>query len=86
MDMLAATAPGQPMPQYQPVMIQPAAPAPKAPSTVQYIYATLHLAVVIFFVVMVYRFVRATERISDKIDQGIVVRKEDLSDKADTPA
>ena len=77
MDILAAAAPGQPMPQYQNVAVQPSAPAPRGPSTLGVIYATLHLAVVIFFVVMVYRFVVATEKIADKIDKGVGIRKED---------
>ena len=87
MNILAATTPSQPMPaqpspyqqmpQYQPVMVQPSAPAQKGPSTIGIIYATLNLAAVVFIVVMVYRFVVAWERIADKIDKGIVVRKED---------
>ena len=43
----------------------------------QVAFTTLFWVAVIFIVVMFYRFVRAIERISDKIDKGIVVRKED---------
>jgi hypothetical protein len=69
--------PMQPTPQYQPVILQPSAPAPKGPSTMQVAFTTFFWVIVIFVVVMFYRFVRAAERIADKIDKVAVIRKED---------
>jgi hypothetical protein len=34
-------------------------------------------AVYVFLIVMSYRFVRAAERIADRMEKGIVIRKED---------
>ena len=79
MDILAAAAPVQPMPQYQNVTVQPSAPPPKGRATMQLVWTTINLAIAVFFVVMFYRFVRATEKIADKMDKGIVVRKEDAT-------
>ncbi len=37
----------------------------------------LLVAVYVFLIVMFYRLVRAVEKISDNIEKGIIIRKED---------
>jgi len=41
------------------------------------VFVVIYLFFIIFFVVMTYKFVRAAERIADRVEKGIVIRKED---------
>jgi hypothetical protein len=43
------------------------------------IIGLLVTAVYVFFIVMFYRLVRAVEKISDNIEKGIVIKKEDAT-------
>jgi len=44
---------------------------------VQLLLAIIYLAVIVFVLVMIYRLVRATEKIAAKLENGITVNKED---------
>jgi hypothetical protein len=94
MNLLAAvaTAPAQPAPAYNPYQnqnqpyqnttIQPDKPAPKASlfaKTLVYGNLMFNYIVVIFIVVMVFRFIRAFEKIASSLDKGIVVKKDDTT-------
>jgi len=89
MQLLAATAPAQPSPfqqapiqqapQYQPTTMQPDRPVSRPSALAKVINNTLfffNIAVIIFFVVMAYRFVRATEKIAESV-KGNAGRKEE---------
>jgi hypothetical protein len=85
---LLAAAPTQPAPaqqmpaqSYQNTMVQPSAPPPKGLKTavVPLILSVINLAVIIIVVVMIYRFVRATEKIADSVQKGIIIRKNDTT-------
>jgi hypothetical protein len=68
--------------QYQNTTMQPDRPVYRPSLTARAIsYGVLigYFCLLIFIVVMSYRFVRATEKIADKIEKGIVVRKEDTT-------
>ena len=86
----AATAPAQPAPAYNPAYqqnqgyqnttIQPDKPAPKASlATKALVIGNLmfNYIVVIFIVVLVFRFVWAFEKIAKSMEKGIVIRKDD---------
>jgi uncharacterized membrane protein len=87
MNILAAaapvqSAPAQTMQGYQNTTIQPDRPAPK-PSfkakVFSYSFLLGYIAVVIFVILMIYRFVRAFEKIANSMDKGIIIRKEDTT-------
>jgi hypothetical protein len=66
--------------QYQSTMQQPSAPVYRpslAAKAVSWGFLLGYICLLIFMVVMVYRFVKATEKIADKMEKGIIVRKED---------
>lgn len=44
-----------------------------------YGYLLFNVAVVVFVIVMVYRFVKAFEKIAGSLDKGIVIRKDDTT-------
>jgi hypothetical protein len=94
MNLLAAAAPTQPAPAYQQnpgyqgqgyqnTTQQPDRPAPQPPSIKAkifgYGYFLFNIAVVVFVIVMVYRFVKAFEKIAGSLDKGIVIRKDDTT-------
>ena len=88
MDIIAAATqtqqsmPYQSAPAYQNTTVQPDRPAPKpslAAKAFGYGYLIGYLAVVIFVVFMIYRFVKATEKIADKLEKGIVIKKDDTT-------
>jgi hypothetical protein len=68
--------------QYQNTTMQPDRPVYR-PSlmarAVSYGFLLGYLCLLIFVVVMMYRFVRATEKIADKIDKGLILKKEDTT-------
>jgi hypothetical protein len=76
------SAPVQQTQQYQNTTMQPDRPVYR-PSLVARSISLVILAgyvcLLIFIVVMSYRFVRATEKIADKLDKGIVIKKEDTT-------
>jgi hypothetical protein len=95
MQLLAAAAPPQPSqpspfqsapvqqaPQYQNTTMQPDRPVYR-PSlmarTISLVVLAGYICLLVFIVVMTYRFVRATEKIADKIDKGIILKKEDAT-------
>jgi hypothetical protein len=92
MNLLAAATPAQPAPyqaapyqsqqQYQSTTGQLDRPAPK-PSlkakVFSYGFLFAYIAVVLFFLVMIYRFVRAFEKIASSMDKGIVIKKDDTT-------
>jgi hypothetical protein len=67
---------------YQNTTMQPDKPAPK-PSWLAktFVYGNLmfNYIVVIFIVVMVFRFIRAFEKIAGSLEKGIVVKKDDTT-------
>jgi hypothetical protein len=76
------SAPAQSAPAYQNTTVQPDRPAPKPSLKAKifsYSFLIGYLAIVIFVVVMVYRFVRAFEKIADGVNKGIVVKKDDTT-------
>jgi hypothetical protein len=93
MNLLAAAATqAQPAPAYNPAYqnqayqnttMQPDKPAPQQPSIkakiLGYGYLLFNIAVVIFVIAMVYRFVKAFEKIAGSLDKGIVIRKDDTT-------
>jgi hypothetical protein len=92
MNLLAAATPTQPAPvyqnpayqnqTYQNTTVQPDRPAPR-PSwkakVFSYGFLLGYIAVVMFFVIMIYRFVKAFEKIANSMDKGIVIKKEDTT-------
>jgi len=92
MNLLAAATPAQSAPvyqnpayqnqAYQNTTVQPDKPAPK-PSwkakILGYGFLLGYIAVVMFFVIMIYRFVRAFEKIANSMDKGIVIKKDDTT-------
>ncbi len=87
MNILAAaapvqSAPAQTMQGYQNATIQPDRPAPN-PSlkakVFSYGFLLGYVAVAIFVIIMIYRFVRAFEKIANSMDKGIIIRKEDTT-------
>ena len=93
MNLLAAATPTQSAPvyqnpayqnqTYQNTTMQPDRPAPQPSIKAKifgYSYLLFNIAVVVFVIVMVYRFVRAFEKIANSMDKGIVIRKEDNID------
>jgi uncharacterized membrane protein len=46
-------------------------------SVVGFLIAVIYFALFVFFIVMVYRFVTAVEKIADKIDRGLTILKEE---------
>jgi hypothetical protein len=93
MNLLAAATPGQSAPAYQNpgyqgqgyqnTTQQPDRPAPQQPSIkgkiLGYGYLLFNIAVVIFVITMIYRFVKAFEKIAGSLDKGIVIRKDDTT-------
>ena len=88
MNLLAAATPTQSAPAYQNqayqnTTMQPDRPAPQQPSIkakiLGYGYLLFNIAVVVFVIVMVYRFVKAFEKIAGSLDKGIVIRKDDTT-------
>jgi hypothetical protein len=90
MNLLAAAAPTQPAPAYQNptyqnqpyqnTTMQPDRPAPSVKAKILgYGYFVFNIAVVVFVIVMVYRFVKAFEKIAGSLDKGIVIRKDDTT-------
>jgi hypothetical protein len=90
MNLLAAATPAQPAPAYNPAYqnqayqgatMQSDRPAPPQPSIkakiFSYGFLFAYIAVVLFFLVMIYRFVRAFEKIANSMDKGIVIKKDD---------
>jgi hypothetical protein len=86
--LVAATSPAQPAPyqsqqQYQSTTVQPDRPAPRPSSwkakAFSYGFLLGYIAVVMFFVIMIYRFVRAFEKIANSMDKGIVIKKDDTT-------
>lgn len=85
MELLAAATPTQSAPAYQNqayqnTTVQPDRPAPKPSIKARilgYGYFLFNIAVVVFVIVMVYRFVKAFEKIANSMDKGIVIKKED---------
>jgi hypothetical protein len=84
----AATAPAQQAPvyqnqaAYQNTTMQPDKPAPKASWLGKtFVIGNLffNYAVVILIVVLVFRFIRAFEKIAKSLEKGIVVRKDDTT-------
>ncbi len=90
MNLLAAAAPTQPAPAYQNpgyqgqgyqnTTQQPDKPAPSIKAKILgYGYLLFNVAVVVFVIVMAYRFVRAFEKIANSVDKGLVIRKDDTT-------
>ncbi|MBE3142411.1 MAG: hypothetical protein IMZ61_00575 [Planctomycetes bacterium] len=87
MELLAAASPPQSAPvyqnqAYQNTTVQPDRPAPKPSLKAKifsYGFLLGYIAVVIFFIVMIYRFVRAFEKIANSMDKGIVIKKDDTT-------
>jgi len=93
MQLLAAAPAPQPSPfqsapiqqqaqQFQPTTMQPDRPVYRpsfAAKALSYSFLLGYLCLLVFVVVMMYRFVRATEKIADKIDKGIIIRNEDTT-------
>ncbi|HEY5505222.1 MAG TPA: hypothetical protein VIK28_08690 [Sedimentisphaerales bacterium] len=87
MNLLAAATPTQSAPAYQNqayqnTTVQPDRPAPQPSLKAKifsYGFLLGYIAVVMFFIVMIYRFVRAFEKIANSMDKGIVIKKEDTT-------
>ena len=87
MNLLAAATPTQSAPvyqnqTYQNTTMQPDRPAPQPSLKAKifsYGFLLGYIAVVMFFIVMIYRFVRAFEKIANSMDKGIVIKKEDTT-------
>jgi hypothetical protein len=84
----AATTPAQPAPgyqnqaAYQNTTVQPDRPAPQIPLKVKvftYGYLFFWIAVILFAIWMIYRFVKAFEKIASGLEKGIVVKKDDTT-------
>ena len=94
MNLLAAATPVQqppayqnPAPAYQNQAYQNTTMQPDRPvqqsnwkaKVLGYGYLLFNIAVVIFVITMVYRFVKAFEKIAGSLDKGIVIRKDDTT-------
>jgi hypothetical protein len=87
MNLLAAATPAQSAPAYQNqtyqnTTMQPDRPAPQPSLKAKifsYGFLLGYIAVVMFFIVMIYRFVRAFEKIANSMDKGIVIKKDDTT-------
>jgi hypothetical protein len=92
MNLLAAATPVQPAPAYNPAYqnqgyqgqgtMQPDKPAPHIPTTVivvNYIFFFCKVAIIIFMIVMFYKFVKAFEKIANRFDKGVIVKKDDTT-------
>ncbi len=90
MNLLAAATPAQSAPAYNPYQnqayqnttMQPDKPAPKASlATKALVYGNLmfNYVVIIVIVVLVFRFIRAFEKIAGSLDKGIVIKKDDTT-------
>ena len=87
----AATTPAQPAPAYNPAYqnqtyqnttVQPDKPAPKSSwvgKTIVIGNLMFNYVVIIFIVVLVFRFIRAFEKIASSLDKGIVIKKDDTT-------
>jgi hypothetical protein len=67
---------------YQNTTMQPDKPAPKASWFAKsFVIGNLmfNYIVVIFIVVLVFRFIRAFEKIASSLDKGIVIKKDDTT-------
>ncbi|MGD0596097.1 MAG: hypothetical protein ABSA64_01075 [Sedimentisphaerales bacterium] len=71
---------------YQNTTVQPDRPVAKpslATKAFVYGYWFFHIAIVIFIIIfmvlMVYRFVKAHEKIANSMDKGIIIKKEDTT-------
>ena len=65
---------------YQNTTVQPDRPVPQPSIKARifgYGYLLFNIAVVVFVIIMVYRFVKAFEKIANSMDKGIVIKKED---------
>ena len=88
MNLLAAATPAQSSPASQNQgyqgqgTMQPDRPVSKPPLKAKilgYGFLLGYIAVVMFVIVMVYRFVRAFEKIANSVDKGIVIKKDDTT-------
>ena len=92
MNLLAAATPTQSAPvyqnpayqnqAYQNTTVQPDRPAPQPSIKAKifsYGFLLGYIAVVMFFIVMIYRFVKAFEKIANSMDKGIVIKKDDTT-------
>ena len=93
MNLLAAAAtPAQPAPAYNPAYqnqaayqnttIQPDRQVVKIPTTIvviNYGIFVCKIAIIIFLVVMFYKFVKATQKIANIFEKGIVIKKDDTT-------
>jgi hypothetical protein len=92
MNLLAATIPAQPAPAYNPAYqnqaayqnttMQPDRPVVKIPTSVMVVNTCIFafkIAIIIFVVFMLFKFVRAFEKIANRFDKGIIVKKEDTT-------
>jgi hypothetical protein len=81
MNLLAATTtPAQSAPAYQNTTLQPDRPAPKPSLAAKaFVYGNwfFNIVIVVFIVLMIFRFVRSFEKIANGIEKGIVIRKDD---------
>ena len=87
----AATTPAQPAPAYNPAYqnqtyqqsttTQQATPPPRQIKIgyVQLFLSAFNLVVVLFVLFMVFKFVRAFEKIAKRVDNGIVIKKDDTT-------
>ena len=65
---------------YQNTTMQPDRPAPSIKAKILgYSYLLFNIAVVVFVIVMVYRFIKAFEKIANSMDKGIVIKKDDTT-------
>jgi|GEM_PF-1355721 len=87
MNLLAAATPAQSAPAYNQAYqnqgyqgqgtMQPDKPAPSVKAKIfSYGFLLGYIAVVMFFIVMSYRFVKAFEKIANSMDKGIVIKKD----------
>ncbi len=92
MNLLAAAAPAQPAPAYNPAYqnqaayqnttMQPDRPAPRASLTTKALVIgnlMFNYIVVIVVVVLVFRFIRAFEKIAGSMEKGIIIKKDDTT-------
>ena len=92
MNLLAAAASSQSAPAYQNpgyqnqayqnTTMQPDKPAQQPNwkvKVVGYGYLLFNIVVVVFVIVMIYRFVKAFEKIANSMDKGIVIKKDDTT-------
>jgi hypothetical protein len=82
MNLLAAATTTQSAPAYQNTTIQPDRPVTKIPTSVyviNYCFFACKVAIIIFILVMFYKFVKAFEKIANRFDKGIIVNKDDTT-------